>query len=143
MKENSAGGVVFRKENGLVQILMIEDRFGHWTLPKGKQEQGETDEETAIREIREETGIKGRIVQSLVSIQYTYEHQDFGEVEKTVHYFLVEALTGKETPQVEEINGVKWLTLEEARAKQKAFGYGNNEIVMDKAISILQENAEV
>lgn len=139
MKENSAGGVVFRKRNGEIGILMIEDRFGHWTLPKGKQEQGETDEETALREIEEETGIQGRIVQALVSIEYTYEHQDLGKVEKTVHYFLVEALKGKETPQLEEINGVKWLNLKEAWAKQQALGYGNNEIVIDKAIAILKD----
>lgn len=139
MKENSAGGVVFRKVNGKVQILMIEDRFGHWTLPKGKQEPGESDEETALREIEEETGIKGRIIQSLVFIHYTYEHQDLGEVEKTVHYFLAEALNGKETPQLEEINGIAWLSLEHASLKQNVSGYGNNKMVMEKAISLLKD----
>ncbi len=139
LKENSAGGVVFRKRNGKIEILMIEDRFDHWTLPKGKQEQGETDEETALREIEEETGIQGRIVQFLVSIDYTYEHQDLGVVEKTVHYFLVDALQGEETPQLEEIKGVKWLDLEKAWEKQQEFGYGNNEIVVEKAISLLMD----
>ncbi|MGA8943121.1 MAG: NUDIX hydrolase [Thermoactinomyces sp.] len=137
LKENSAGGVVFRKRNGKIEILMIEDRFGKWTLPKGKLEPGETDEQTALREIEEETGIRGRIVRSLAQVGYTYEHQEWGEVVKTVHYFLVEALKGEETPQLEEINGVKWLTMEKAWEKQQAFGYGNNETVLKKAINLL------
>jgi len=59
VKEISAGGVVYRKEGDRLELLMIEDRYGKWTLPKGKQEAGEEVEETALREIREETGLRG------------------------------------------------------------------------------------
>ena len=59
MKEISAGGVVFRKVDGELQIQLIQDRYGKISLPKGKMEPGETIEQTALREIVEETGIEG------------------------------------------------------------------------------------
>jgi len=59
LKEISAGGVVYRKDNGSISLLALTDRFGRYSLPKGKQEAGETLKETALREIWEETAIKG------------------------------------------------------------------------------------
>ena len=138
MKEISAGGVVFREKSGECEVLMIKDRFHHWTLPKGKQEPGETIEETALREIEEETGIKGEILRPLVTVHYTYDHQKHGEVDKFVHYFLVRALDGTETPQLEEIDDVAWLSLEESLMKQEMYGYANNQIVMNKALHFLK-----
>ncbi|MBH8602937.1 MULTISPECIES: NUDIX hydrolase [unclassified Thermoactinomyces] len=134
MREVSAGGVVYRQRDRRTEILMIEDRFGRWTLPKGKKEPGETDEETALREIEEETGIKGRIESRLQTVTYHYLHELHGQVEKSVVYYLVKALTGTETPQLEEINGVVWLPAEEAWQKQREFGYDNNDEVMKLAL---------
>lgn len=139
MKEISAGGVVFRENNGKCEVLMIKDRFHHWTLPKGKQEPGETIEETALREIEEETGIRGKILQPIVTVHYTYEHQKHGEVDKIVHYFLVKALDGTEMPQLEEINDVAWLSLKDAVSKQEMYGYSNNQAVMNKALEMLTQ----
>ncbi len=70
MKEISAGGVVYRKAGDDLQVQMIQDRYGKITLPKGKMEPGETVEQTALREILEETGIVGRIVKPLETITY-------------------------------------------------------------------------
>ncbi|MEK4798346.1 MAG: NUDIX hydrolase [Thermoactinomyces vulgaris] len=137
MKEISAGGVVFREKHGRYEILMIKDRFEHWTLPKGKQEPGETVEETALREIEEETGIKGEILRPLVTVQYTYEHPQHGETDKVVHYFLVKAMDGTESPQLEEIDDVTWLTVKEALSRQALHGYSNNQEVMDQAVDFL------
>lgn len=138
MKEISAGGVVYRRGSEGFELLMIEDRFGHWTLPKGKQEAGETEEETALREILEETGITGRIVEHIQTISYQYTHAECGLVDKTVHYYLVRAEAGMETPQLEEINKVAWLSPSEALEKQARLGYDNNDEVMRLALAKLE-----
>jgi len=138
MREISAGGVVYRMQGDQPLLLMIVDRYGKVTLAKGKQEQGETIEETALREIREETGIQGRLIEPLESVGYTYIHPVTGErVEKEVHYYLVEAFTVEISIQVEEINGVQWCTAEEAWNMQQANGYQNNESVLRKALAKL------
>lgn len=138
MKEISAGGVVYQMQDKQYLVLMIEDRYGRITLAKGKQEPGETIEETALREVLEETGVGGRIVEKLETVYYEYNHPVTGErVEKEVHYYLVEAYTTEITVQLEEINAVRWCTPEEAWALQQQKGYKNNESVLKKALTLL------
>lgn len=137
MKEISAGGIVYRKRLDKYEVLLIEDRFGRWTLPKGKKEQGETDQETALREIREETGLHGRIVKALTNTYYTYRHPSLGKVEKEVIYFLIEAIEGTEEAQLEEIKGVSWMPSRQAWRTQKKVGYDNNQDVFTQAYKLL------
>jgi len=134
MKEISAGGVVFRKHDGRIEIQLIQDRYGRTSLPKGKMEPGETVEQTALREILEETGIRGTIREPLALIQYQYKHPDKGLVDKEVHYYLVEAAEGELVAQVEEIRGVDWFEPLAAWEKQKASGYDNNDDILRKAL---------
>lgn len=101
----SAGGVVYRHHEGALQIQLILDRYGKTSLPKGKMEAGETVEQTALREICEETGIVGSITSPVDIIAYKYHHPEFGQVDKEVHYYLVKAEKGSLKPQIEEING--------------------------------------
>lgn len=138
MKEISAGGVVYRCHQGEFQLLLIEDRFGHITFPKGKQEKNETKEMNALREIYEETGIQGKIVKPIMEINYEYQHPIRGKVEKEVTYFLVEALSGNETPQLEEIQDATWYSLNVAKKLHAEKGYENNDIVLKKAIEMLE-----
>lgn len=137
MKEISAGGVVFRRTGDQVMIQLIEDRYGRITLAKGKMEPGETTEQTALREIEEETGIRGRIHQKLETVSYQYEHPMHGPIEKEVHYYLVQAMDGTHEAQVEEIHAVDWVSPEEAWSKQTKQGYPNNEIVLKRALQLL------
>ncbi|WP_044642367.1 NUDIX hydrolase [Risungbinella massiliensis] len=137
MKEISAGGVVYRKKENW-EVLLIQDRYGHITLPKGKREGAETKEENALREIEEETAICGKIQAPILEIQYEYEHPEKGKVDKEVAYFLVEALTTQETPQLEEIHSVAWYSLKDARNLQLKQGYRNNDEVLQKAIHMLE-----
>jgi 8-oxo-dGTP pyrophosphatase MutT (NUDIX family) len=130
MVEISAGGLVYRWEKDELQVQMIQDRYGKITLPKGKMEPGETVEETALREIMEETGISGRIIDSIALITYQFVHSKAGLIDKEVHYYLVEAVGGTIQAQVEEIRGVEWLTPLEAWRQQKTAGYDNNEEVV-------------
>ncbi|HZG57393.1 NUDIX hydrolase [Paenibacillus sp.] len=134
MKEISAGGVVFRKAGGKLQIQLIQDRYGRTSLPKGKMEPGETVEQTALREILEETGIRGEIREPLALIEYKYKHPDKGLVDKEVHYYLVEAADGELVAQVEEIRGVAWYEPLAAWEKQKSSGYDNNDDILRNAL---------
>ena len=134
MKEISAGGVVYRSVNGELQVMMIQDRYGKITLPKGKMEPGETVEQTALREIREETGITGVIIEPLEVIVYQYNLPQAGVVDKEVHYYLAEATGGDLQAQVEEIRGVEWLEPLEAWRQQLQSGYDNNHGVLRKAL---------
>lgn len=143
MKEISAGGVVYRKTKaGAVEIQLIQDRYGRTSLPKGKMEPGETVEETALREIWEETGIRGTIVEPLALIEYQYKHPDKGLVDKEVHYYLVEASGGELAPQIEEIRSVEWYAPEDAWRKQTSSGYGNNDEILRRALQKLQIEVE-
>ncbi|MEI7028350.1 NUDIX hydrolase [Paenibacillus sp. y28] len=137
MREISAGGVVYRKTGDLLEVQLIQDRFGKITLPKGKMETGETVEQTALREISEETGIEGVIVEPLARIGYHFQHPNAGNVQKEVHYFLVEAVSGELHAQVEEIRGVEWLSPAEAWRQQRQHGYDNNDGVLRKALEKL------
>lgn len=134
IREVSAGGVVF-KPNRQPELLLILDRYGHWTLPKGRVEIGETVEQAALREIREETGIQGRIVGKVGEASYTY--QDYrGTVDKIVHYFLVEAAgnEGRPKAQLSEIRDARWFSLDDSVAR---FGYDNTLPIVNRAIAMM------
>ncbi|MEC0179853.1 NUDIX domain-containing protein [Paenibacillus favisporus] len=125
-KEISAGGVVFRSIGGRLEIQLILDRYGKISMAKGKMEPGETVEQTALREIEEETGIIGSIISPVDIIKYTYSHPIHGQVQKEVHYYLVEA-----------ISGVAWYEPREAWLRQDQNGYDNNDRIVRKGLSLL------
>lgn len=139
-KEISAGGVVYRQKDGVLQIQLIQDRYGKTSLAKGKMEAGETIEQTALREIWEETGIVGKIISPVDIIAYKYNHPEYGAVDKEVHYYLVEAEEGTLKAQVEEINDVEWYEPHTAWQKQRQSGYDNNDIILRKALELLNIN---
>lgn len=135
--EISAGGVVYRFVGGGLQIQLIQDRYGKVSLAKGKREPGETPREAALREIREETGIEGRIIELVDIIRYQYENEKYGLVDKEVRYYLVEALGGELRAQQEEIRGVEWFSPEEALILHKKSGYENNHPILRSALTML------
>jgi 8-oxo-dGTP pyrophosphatase MutT (NUDIX family) len=112
----SAGGIVNRREGGTVQIVVGRRRRARgvtWTLPKGTPDAGETTEETALREVGEETGLEVRITAPLDSIQYTFV-QDRTRIHKTVHYFLMEPVGGDLARHDHEFEEVRWVPLRDA-----------------------------
>jgi len=137
MEEKAAGGVVYRRAESGFKMLLIRDRFGKITLPKGKEEPGETPEQTAVREIEEETGIRARIEELLDETHYEYEKADGTRVRKTVRYYLLEAVGGELAVQREEIGDARWVAPEEAIRLQQAAGYPNNHAVFRKALARL------
>ena len=112
--EVSAGGVVFRRDRGGVQVLVCKDAgYKKWVLPKGLVDKGESFEETAAREVREEVGVQGRIVAPLGEEKYVYTARGI-RVFKTVTYFLMEYVAGNELDHDHEMDEVKWVSIDEA-----------------------------
>ncbi len=99
-EELSAGGVVVLGNT----ILLLRKYNGDWVLPKGKIEEGESHEETALREVREETGVKAKIGKYLGEIHYTYkENWDrYKGVHKIVFWYLMHTKNMETVPQREE-----------------------------------------
>lgn len=115
--EETAGGVVFRRVQSGVEILMIQDAKDRWTIPKGHIEEGEKQEETAHREVKEETGLKNlKVLDRLGKIEFRYRKQD-KLILMTTYVFLMHATgdTDNYTPEQNEgIKDVAWFPVSEA-----------------------------
>jgi 8-oxo-dGTP pyrophosphatase MutT (NUDIX family) len=113
----SAGGIVVRYEAGRPQLVIgsrKRERDGRtWTLPKGTPERGESTEETAMREVGEETGLQVRITGPLRDIEYWFV-QSGTRIHKTVHYFLMEPVGGDLERHDREFDQVRWIDFEDA-----------------------------
>ena len=117
VREFTAGGVVWRKRQSELEILMIQDHKGRWTIPKGHVEKGESLEQTAQREIGEETGITNvKLGEKLDNIYFFYRKQ--GKlIFMTTCVFLVEAIGDSDelkSGDSEGIIDVKWFKDSEA-----------------------------
>jgi len=112
--EKSAGAIIFRKEKGKIFYLLLHYEAGHWDFPKGHIEKGETIDQTARREIEEETGIKDiKFVKGFKEwIKYFYKSKN-GNVMKIVTYLLAETKQKEVKISFEHI-GFKWLLYEQA-----------------------------
>ena len=107
----AAGGVVLREVDGDTHVLVVHrPRYDDWSLPKGKAEDGETDEETAKREVEEETGWQADIESTLPSFEYT----DQNGRPKIVIWFLMRATFEIGFDPDEEVDEVRWLTFKKA-----------------------------
>ena len=110
--EKSCGAIVYRKFHGNIELLLIKNQNGgHWSFPKGHVEGTETEVETAVREIMEETGIQ---VALDTSFRHVITYAPKKETTKDVIYFLARALTYDYTPQEEEIAQIKWVEINHA-----------------------------
>jgi len=112
--ETSAGGLVLDEAHAAAAIIGRLDRRGRllWSLPKGHIEAGETSEQTAIREVSEETGIDSKVLRTLGTIDYWFVAED-RRVHKTVHHFLLEAVGGELSDEDVEVTEVAWVPLGE------------------------------
>jgi 8-oxo-dGTP diphosphatase len=107
----AAGGVVVgRGESGAEVLIVHRPAHGDWSLPKGKCEAGETDEDCALREVEEETGLRCALDFELPSTHY---HDARGRA-KTVRYWAMSRLAGEAAP-ASEVDELRWLPLPEAR----------------------------
>lgn len=105
--EKSCGAIVV--DDG--KVLLVKHNAGHWDFPKGHVEEGETEIETAIREVKEETNIDIKIEKEN---KYISEYSPKENVMKTVIYFIGEKVGGEDKPQIEEVSDVEWLDVNKA-----------------------------
>lgn len=94
-REFSAGGIVYKRDNGNIKWLVIQPvGTDRWQLPKGNIEQGEKAQETAVREVFEETSVHARIVEKIDTVRYFYV-RDGARIVKSVTFFLMGYDSGK------------------------------------------------
>lgn len=112
--ETSAGGLVVDADRANAVLIGRLDRHGRllWSLPKGHIEDGETVEQTAMREVKEETGISAQVLQPLGTIDYWFVAER-RRVHKTVHHFILESTGGELSDEDVEVTEVAWIPLAE------------------------------
>jgi ADP-ribose pyrophosphatase YjhB (NUDIX family) len=141
VEETSAGGLVVDRTEGTPRVALIGrvDRRGRllWSLPKGHLEDGETAEDAAIREVEEETGIRGRVVAPLGTIDYWFVAED-RRIHKTVHHYLLEAAGGELSDADLEVDEVAWVPLGELAGR---LAYAGERRLAETAAGLLADSA--
>jgi 8-oxo-dGTP pyrophosphatase MutT (NUDIX family) len=139
IKEISAGGVVFRKKDDQIKILLLKNEKGLWVLPKGKIDLEESLHQTALREVCEETGLSEiKIITQLGKEHYFYRSysRDKNLISKTVYYFLMESKKGHSIPQAEE--GFLKACWFDCREALRQINYKESREILKKAINQLE-----
>ena len=130
-EEKSCGCIVLNNEN---QVLLIHHNKGHWDFPKGHVEEGETEVQTAIREVKEETGIDVEVNEKY---RYTTKYSPKEGVIKEVVFFLATNISDNKKAQLEEVSEVKWIDYEEA---MKIITYNDTRELLIKLRRDLEED---
>jgi len=145
MREFSAGGLVCRRVRGEWTVCLAGRRIHPGSdlvliLPKGHVEEGERMEETALREVREETGLEAEIIDRLGDVTYWYVRREPesgpSRVFKRVRFFLMLFRGGRFGDRDEEMDDVRWFSLERA---QTMLAYANERTLMFRARDLLAE----
>jgi 8-oxo-dGTP pyrophosphatase MutT (NUDIX family) len=139
-REFSAGGVLVRTVGGRPHLAAIRPQgkpAGTWVLPKGNIDPGEKPAETALREVREETGVEGRLVEKLGDVRYVYTRRG-RRIFKVVSFYLLQAGRGRigaidESMRI-EVAEARWLPLEDA---PRLLAYGGEREMAAKARDIV------
>ena len=134
----SAGGVVYQRKGGQLEtVLCGRSQPVRWSLAKGTPDLGETLEQTAWREVREETGLEVKIDGSLGSIDYWFADRERDvRFHKTVHYYLMVAVGGSTEQHDPEFDVVQWFKTEDAL---NTLAYPNEVKVLKRALTLIAE----
>jgi 8-oxo-dGTP pyrophosphatase MutT (NUDIX family) len=137
-REVSAGGVLYRRADGDIEVVLASRRTRRgdlaWGLAKGGIERGETREQAALREVREETGLDATIEADLGDTRYIYVWEDV-RIRKRVHFFLMRHTGGNVEDRDDEMEEVRWFPLE--RALKRA-AYRGERDVLARAAELLR-----
>ena len=145
----SAGGLVFRQIDNRIEVLLCARiRPGYrgdeapmtWRLPKGTPEPGETVEETARREVQEETGVHVNVLAPITNIRYFFVGHDDGiRYDKTVYFYLMEPRGGDTADHDAEFDVVEWCDYERALVLLE---YDNERNVLEQARSLIESHRD-
>ena len=127
-QEKSCGCIVMNEKN---EILLVHHNAGHWDLPKGHVEAGETEEQTAIREVKEETNIDVKIDETK---RYTMNYITDRGASKEVVLFLAKKIGGNLSRQESEVSQIEWLCFDDAISR---LSYKNTKDLFKKVVSQL------
>jgi 8-oxo-dGTP pyrophosphatase MutT (NUDIX family) len=140
-RELSAGGVLVKRIRGRPHLAAIRPQGkpeGLWALPKGNLDPGESPADTAVREVWEETGVHGRLVEKLGDVKYAYTRRNGVRVFKIVSFYLLAAGRGRigeiEARMRIEVAEARWLPLEEA---PRLLAYGGERQMAREALARL------
>jgi 8-oxo-dGTP diphosphatase len=135
--EVSAGGLVLRRrETGIDALLIGRGSQRIWTLPKGHVESRESNEQAALREVREETGCWGEIVTRLSEISYWF-YVGKAKHKKSVTFFLMRYVSGDTDHHDHEVDEARWF---EVKAARKALKYVNEKRLVDMGMQYVAAN---
>ena len=141
VEETSAGGLVVDRSGAQPRVALIGrlDRRGRllWSLPKGHLEAGESTQDAAVREVEEETGIRGRVLAPLGTIDYWFIADD-RRIHKTVHHYLLEASGGELSDTDLEVDEVAWVPIGELGAR---LAYAGERRLAETAAGLLADSA--
>lgn len=134
MKQLSSGGVIYRRADNGTEVALISVKGGTvWCLPKGLVEEGENIARTAHREVKEETGLDGKIIKKIDHIEYFYSHKEADlthRIFKIVYFFLMEYTGGDVSEHDKEVDDCRWFPIDEAMKKVE---YEDEEAILKKA----------
>lgn len=133
-REKSCGALIYRYIDGRTELLLLKHRFGgHWSFPKGHVEKGENEVQTALREVREETGLS---IELHDGFRQSVEYYPRPNVKKQVVYFLGHTENQAFKAQEEEISEIRWIEINEALS---AVTYKNDRNLINRARRFLSE----
>ena len=130
----SAGGVAFRKRDGQTEVALISvGDENRWQLPKGLVDKGESTEDAAMREVREEAGIDTEVVQRIDKVEYWYFWKEDGQrvrYHKFVYFYLLRYKSGDVRNHDSEVNEARWFAIDDAI---KMLAFKNEKKILEKA----------
>ena len=134
----SAGGVAYRERDGRVEVALISvGDDNRWQLPKGLVEKSESTENAAVREVREEAGINGEVVERLDKVEYWYfwkEDEQRVRYHKYVYFYLLRYESGDVRDHDHEVNEARWFKIDEAI---NVLAFDSEKKIVEKARELL------
>jgi len=137
-RQTSSGGVIFRVTDRRADVVLVAVKGKSvWCLPKGIIDKNEDSRATAIREVKEETGILGEIIDKIGTISYWYfVKSENAKLHKTVHFYLMRYIEGNTDEHDWEVDDARWFSIEEAIEK---LAYKGEKEILQKAEKMIKQ----